>query len=312
MMWLVGNHWGSEHKEEQFTKRLILIEIIVTLLKYLNLHHILLLKIQKMMRTLFPFVPVDPNLALRRGARPIIISCKDRSEECSEILKIVKQFLEGKVSQNDKTITITPAEIAILYRRKPLKDDDIFKKFLNELDQVTPLTWLSEDYYSRFKVFDRSTKIQTVASSKGLQYRLVIIMWADLFEPHTSSDVEMEQRLLYVALTRASDFLIITYSKPNALIESIIASGDIVFKQISTKEEKIEPKNEEVLQKTRSHSQETIRIKYPNAYVKWSSDDDERLRELYKSGKTVKELIQIFQRKRGAIESRLKKLKLKE
>jgi len=66
------------------------------------------------------------------------------------------------------------------------------------------------------------------------------------------------------------------------------------------------------LQKIRSHSQEAIRTEFPNAYAKWSSDDDEQLRKLYQSGKTVKELVQIFQRKPGAIESRLKKLKLKE
>jgi hypothetical protein len=258
-------------------------------------------------------VPVDPDLALRRGARPILYSCKDRLEECEKILKIIKQFLEGKVSQSKKIITINPPEIGILYVRKPVKDNNIFQNFLKELRQITSVTWLSEDYYSRLKVFDRSIKIQTVASSKGLQYRLVIIMWADLFEPHTSSDFEVEQRRLYVALTRASDILIITYSRPNEFIERMITSGDILYKQISTKEETIEPKKEDVSQKIKkTYSQEAIRAEFPNAYALWSLDDDERLTELYQSGKTVKELVQIFQRNPGAIQSRLKKLKLKK
>ena len=57
-------------------------------------------------------------------------------------------------------------------------------------------------------------------------------MWADLFEPHVLSDTEMEQRLLYVALTRASDILIIIHSAPNEYIATMIASGDIVCKEI--------------------------------------------------------------------------------
>lgn len=94
-------------------------------------------------------VPVDPNLAIRRGARPILYSCKDRSEECQKIINIVKRFLEGKVSQNNKTITITPPEIGILYLRKPVKDNEVFQNFFKELRKITPVTWLSEDYYSQ-------------------------------------------------------------------------------------------------------------------------------------------------------------------
>jgi len=51
-------------------------------------------------------------------------------------------------------------------------------------------------------------------------------MWADLFEPHSRTDFDLQQRYLYVALTRASDLLIMTYSKENEFIERMIASGD--------------------------------------------------------------------------------------
>ena len=52
-------------------------------------------------------------------------------------------------------------------------------------------------------------------------------MWADMFKPHTPDDYDMEQRLLYVALTRASDILIVTYSKENEFIERMGESGDV-------------------------------------------------------------------------------------
>jgi ATP-dependent exoDNAse (exonuclease V) beta subunit len=40
----------------------------------------------------------------------------------------------------------------------------------------------------------------------------------------------MQQRFLYVAMTRASDVLVITYSETNEFIERMVASGDAVGK----------------------------------------------------------------------------------
>jgi superfamily I DNA/RNA helicase len=51
-------------------------------------------------------------------------------------------------------------------------------------------------------------------------------MWADLFEPHARAGLDLQQRYLYVAMTRASDVLIVTYSKENEFIERMVKSGD--------------------------------------------------------------------------------------
>jgi superfamily I DNA/RNA helicase len=110
------------------------------------------------------------------------------------------------------------------------KDNEIFKAFLKDLGSLAPVTWLNEDYYSRTKVFEKSIKVQTVASSKGLQYRAVFVMWTDLFEPQNPADRDLWQRFLYVALTRASDVLIVTYSQKNEFIERMVTSGDVVGK----------------------------------------------------------------------------------
>ena len=87
--------------------------------------------------------------------------------------------------------TLQPHEMGILYPKKLHKDNEIFKNFLKDLSTLAPVTWLNEDYYSRMKVFEQSIKVQTVASSKGLQYRVVFVMWADLFEPHTRADLDL-------------------------------------------------------------------------------------------------------------------------
>lgn len=60
-----------------------------------------------------------------------------------------------------------------------------------------------------------------------------------------------------------------------------------------------------------AYSFNEIHADYPNAYAKWSTEDDEKLKELFKSGKTTEELAHVFQRKIGAVESRLVKLGLK-
>lgn len=61
-----------------------------------------------------------------------------------------------------------------------------------------------------------------------------------------------------------------------------------------------------------TYSVEACRVDYPNAYMPWTQKDDDKLEQLFCEGKTTKELSDIFQRKQGAIRSRVKKLELEE
>jgi len=173
-----------------------------------------------------PIVPVDPDQAIRRGPKPVLPRCQDHADECKRICTIASVLLNGDVPFNDIRISLQPQDTGILYVRKPYKDAEIFKGFLTDPGSLAPVTWLNEDYYARTKVSGQSIKARTVASSKGLQYRVVFVMWADLFSPRTHSDADLQQRFLYVAMTRASDVLVITYSSPNEFIERMVASRD--------------------------------------------------------------------------------------
>jgi hypothetical protein len=51
-----------------------------------------------------------------------------------------------------------------------------------------------------------------------------------------------------------------------------------------------------------------LREECPQAYARWSEEEDERLKALH--GRPVKELAQLFERRPSAIRSRLKKLGL--
>jgi uncharacterized protein DUF3276 len=59
-----------------------------------------------------------------------------------------------------------------------------------------------------------------------------------------------------------------------------------------------------------STSFKEIREEYPNAYVRWTEDDDTDLKNAYEICKEIETLADTFQRKPGAIRSRLTKLGL--
>jgi hypothetical protein len=61
-----------------------------------------------------------------------------------------------------------------------------------------------------------------------------------------------------------------------------------------------------------SEEQSDENQKYPNSGKKWTREDEEKLEFLYKAGKTVEDLTEIFGRKQKGIESRLEKLGLTE
>jgi hypothetical protein len=62
--------------------------------------------------------------------------------------------------------------------------------------------------------------------------------------------------------------------------------------------------------KGKSYSVAEIRKEYRNAYAKWTEEDDEKLRSEFKMGKDLVSLAGMFERKPGAIRSRLRKLGL--
>ncbi len=219
-------------------------------------------------------VPVNPNQAIRRGSKPRLIKGKDHTDECRIVTNLVRLFIEGKVEFQNKKIQLRPKDIGILYRKKPYKEQDIFEKFLDDLSTIAPVTWLNRDRYSRTQVFEPTIKVQTIASAKGLQYKAVFLMWSDLFA--TSADPENEQRYLYVALTRAENTLIISYSEINEFIEKMINSGDCVLIQSNADNQKRNPSEDD-----KANSLEKIRQKHPNAYAPWTQDDDEKLTNLH-------------------------------
>jgi superfamily I DNA/RNA helicase len=125
---------------------------------------------------------------------------------------------------------IDPAEprgIGILYPRLEVRTFPVFEQFLARLREVGPVVWLSnKERDDRRRVAEPGVKVQTIESAKGLQYRAVIVLWADLlpagFADRTPDD---DAKLMYVALTRAEDYLVVTFSDPSPFVTEMARSG---------------------------------------------------------------------------------------
>lgn len=94
----------------------------------------------------------------------------------------------------------------------------------NEEDRC-PAVWLSESSASRRKIGAPGVKILTAHAAKGLQFKAVVFVFANECPAHFADTTEdAERRLFYVAMTRAEDYLAVSYSGPSKFIDEIKAA----------------------------------------------------------------------------------------
>jgi superfamily I DNA/RNA helicase len=103
-------------------------------------------------------------------------------------------------------------EMAVIYRSK-----FVAEKVVAALTAaVIPFEWLQEDQSKRrFTPGQDSVKVMTMHSSKGLEFPVVAIPGVG-FMPYEKWDAHDEARLLFVAMTRAIDELLLTYCRDSA------------------------------------------------------------------------------------------------
>jgi hypothetical protein len=174
-------------------------------------------------------VPVDPAKALRStGTAPMLVRGNSRRRKCQRALSIVAALLHAGGCKDARfPKPLAPSQIGILYPWMPNRECPLLAEFMKGLQTLAPNVWLyGED---RYRVDEPGIKVQTIYDSKGLQYRAVILLWADRL-PRSFSDTNPaeEPKLMYVALTRPKDYLFITHSEPSIFIERICQSGKAV------------------------------------------------------------------------------------
>src|SRR5262249_32198817 len=137
----------------------------------------------------FGIVPVDPSKSLRAtGLMPMLVHGNSRRDECQKVLSIVAALLHsGGVSDGRFPQPLSPSEIGILYPWIASKENPLLTEFIKGLERLAPVVWLQGE--NRSRVSEPGIKVQTIHGSKGLQYRAVILLWADRL-PRTFPDTD--------------------------------------------------------------------------------------------------------------------------
>src|SRR5262245_32714691 len=156
------------------------------------------------------------------GGNVLLIRAKDRADEISKVVNLVSQLLHGK--WNDQQIEGSKfdfADIGIVYpthrNREMLITQSLIPRLKAECN--VPVVWVSDPKGNNRSDFSPAIRIQTIHHAKGLQYRAVIFLWADLLPFAQGRDAEQDRKLFYVALTRATEFLTIIHSGSSSFLK---------------------------------------------------------------------------------------------
>ena len=143
-------------------------------------------------------VLVEPDQAVRTGLPPLCLNCSDLRGEAEAIAKRVQEL---------RAAGAPPDQIAVLLGTKDLRHDVV---------RLVPDAFDTKAG-RRDRIFDAdgAVRVATLGLLKGLEFRHVIIgganhIWVRSTSPETLA--EDQRRLLYVAVTRATETLTITYS----------------------------------------------------------------------------------------------------
>ncbi|MDI4647845.1 3'-5' exonuclease [Cohnella hashimotonis] len=150
---------------------------------------------------------IPPYSTHRKGPEPVIARCDRFTDEIKRVCERIA-FLH-----NEKSISY--ADMAILYR---VKDNyqfsyvDTIRRALTEAGM--PYYWVTEneDAKKRLERAHDSIKISTIDGAKELDFRAVFVVNVDSMPFPLEAAEEKEVSLFYIALTRALDWLYVSYS----------------------------------------------------------------------------------------------------
>lgn len=154
---------------------------------------------------------VQPNSAGREGPLPELVKCRSFKEEVTRIIERAQQFQERGIPWN---------EMAIIYRSRWM-GETVF----HALQQAgLPVDWINQDSNSRnFNPAGQSIKLMTMHASKGLEFPVVFIPGMGHL-PNQYEAIADEARLLYVAMTRAIEHLVLSCDRSSQFVRRIEVS----------------------------------------------------------------------------------------
>lgn len=154
----------------------------------------------------------DLQFAPKKGINPVLRSCDSPQHQVIETVKIVKKLLANDYAARN---------VLILYKGKTTSSGyDLIENLLNSLrSEQIPVDWITEAKRN-FQWENESVKVSTVHSAKGMDAPVVILLAAEMFDPSEGRD-QNDTKLLYVALTRARETLLILHSGNDGLVPKL-------------------------------------------------------------------------------------------
>ena len=141
---------------------------------------------------------ISPESAGRHGPKPEILKFPDFRSEAAFAVERLKALHASGMPWN---------EMAVVYRVKFMGE-----RIVEALERASvPVEWLGRTAGARrYDPAADSVKVMTMHASKGLEFPVVLVPGIG-YLPHREEDPAAEARLLYVAMTRAVDRLIVTH-----------------------------------------------------------------------------------------------------
>ena len=151
---------------------------------------------------------VEPNSAGREGPVPELVKCANYKAEIAHIIQRAQQLhMRG----------IPWQEMAIIYRAHWMGES----AFAQLQQAGVPVDWLNQNSSSRnFDPLSPSLKLMTMHTSKGLEFPVVFIPGLG-YLPNAQGETAGEARLLYVAMTRAIEILVLTGDRRSVFVERL-------------------------------------------------------------------------------------------
>jgi hypothetical protein len=151
---------------------------------------------------------VYPEAGEVHGPVPELIRLPTLADEGAYLARTLKRLhREGMVW----------SDMAVLYRTKFVAEEVITALEI----AAVPVDWITEGRKSRhYQPSAESVKVITMHSSKGLEFPVVAIPGLG-FLPHDRAEPTEEARLLYVAMTRAMNRLVMTHHRTSSFVQRL-------------------------------------------------------------------------------------------
>lgn len=155
------------------------------------------------------------DFSSKGGYDPVLLECDSLEKQIDKAVEIIQAFSkDGFAARN----------VLLLYRHKNVCGFPLIDVLRERFEEAgIPYDWIAEDARAK-RGFDwqaETVKISTVHSAKGMDSPIVIVLGAETFDPRLSSEEYDETRLMYVALTRAREFLVVLHTGNGGLVTEL-------------------------------------------------------------------------------------------